>query len=92
MSQEPPQPGPVAGPTVIVDDERDDPDPAQPVNVDRWEALVADVLLAAGLGERPVEVHLHFVDELSIEGLNRDHMDGSGPFLSLYNVLNASVA
>ena len=46
MRQEPPQPGPVAGPTVIVDDERDDPDPAQPVNVDRWEALVADVLLA----------------------------------------------
>ena len=79
MSQEPPQPGPVAGPTVIVDDERDDPDPAQPVNVDRWEALVADVLLAEGLGERPVEVHLHFVDELSIEVLNRDHMDGSGP-------------
>lgn len=79
MSEEPPQLGPVSGPTVIVDDERDDPDPAQPVNVDRWEALVADVLLAEGLGERPVEVHLHFVDELSIEVLNRDHMDGSGP-------------
>ena len=79
MSGEPPQPGPVAGPTVIVDDERDDPDPAQPVDVSRWEALVADVLFAEGLGDRLVEVHLHFVDEPSIEVLNRDHMDGSGP-------------
>ena len=79
MSGEPPQPGPVAGPTVIVDDERDDPDPAQPVDVSRWEALVADVLFAEGLGDRLVEVHLHFVDEPSIEGLNRDHMNGSGP-------------
>ena len=79
MSGEPPQPGPVAGPTVIVDDERDDPDPAQPVHVSRWEALVADVLFAEGLGDRLVEVHLHFVDEPSIEVLNSDHMDGSGP-------------
>jgi len=79
MSGEPPQPGPVAGPTVIVDDERDDPDPAQPVDVSRWEALVADVLFAEGLGDRLVEVHLHFVDEPSIEVLNRDHMNGSGP-------------
>ena len=79
MSEEPPQPGSVDGPTVIVDDERDNPDPAQPVDVGRWEALVADVLLAEGLGDRPVEVHLHFVDETSIEVLNRDHMDGSGP-------------
>ena len=79
MSGEPPQPGPVAGPTVIVDDERDDPDPAQPVDLSRWEALVADVLFAEGLGDRLVEVHLHFVDEPSIEILNRDHMDGSGP-------------
>ena len=79
MSGEPPQPGPVAGPTVIVDDERDDPDPAQPVDVSRWEAMVADVLFAEGLGDRLVEVHLHFVDEPSIEVLNRDHMDGSGP-------------
>ena len=55
MSQEPPQPGPVAGPTVIVDDERDDPDPAQPVNVDRGEALVADVLLAEGLGDPRIQ-------------------------------------
>ena len=79
MSGEPPQPGPVAGPTVIVDDERDDPDPAQPVDVSRWEAMVADVLFAEGLGDRLVEVHLHFVDEPSIEVLNRDHMNGSGP-------------
>ena len=79
MSGEPPQPGPVTGPTVIVDDERDDPDPAQPVDVSRWEALVADVLFAEGLGDRLVEVHLHFVDEPSIEVLNRDHMNGSGP-------------
>ena len=79
MSGEPPQPGPVAGPTVIVDDERDDPDPAQPVDVSRWEALVADVLFAEGLGDRLVEVHLHFVDEPSIEVLNRDYMNGSGP-------------
>ena len=79
MSGEPPQPGPVAGPTVIVDDERDAPAPAQPVDVSRWEAMVADVLFAEGLGDRLVEVHLHFVDEPSIEVLNRDHMDGSGP-------------
>ena len=79
MSEEPPRLGLVAGPTVIVDDERDDPDPAQPVDVKRWEALVADVLFAEGLGDRLVEVHLHFVDEPSIEVLNRDHMDGSGP-------------
>ncbi len=79
MRGEPPQPGPVAGPTVIVDDERDDPDPAQPVDVSRWEAMVADVLFAEGLGDRLVEVHLHFVDEPSIEVLNRDHMNGSGP-------------
>ena len=79
MSGEPPQPGPVAGPTVIEDDARDDPDPAQPVDVSRWEAMVADVLFAEGLGDRLVEVHLHFVDEPSIEVLNRDHMNGSGP-------------
>ena len=69
MSGEPPQPGPVAGPTVIVDDARDAPDPA----------LVAEVLFAEGLGDRQVEVQLHFVDEPSIEVLNRDHMNGSGP-------------
>ncbi len=79
MRGEPPQPGPIVGPTVIVDDERDDPDPAQPVDVGRWEALVADVLLAEGLGDRLIEVHLHFVDELTIDVLNCDHMDGSGP-------------
>ena len=79
MSEEPLQQGPIAVPTVIVDDERDDPDPAQPVDVSRWEAMVADVLFAEGLGDRLVEVHLHFVDEPSIEVLNRDHMNGSGP-------------
>ena len=79
MRGEPPQPGSVAGPTVIVEDERDYPDPNQPVDVSRWEALVVDVLLNEGLDNRPAEIHLHFVDEPSIEALNRDHMDGSGP-------------
>ena len=74
MRGEPPQPGPAAGPTVIVEDERDYPDPNQPVDVSRWEALVADILLNEGLDNRPAEIHLHFVDEPSIEALNRDHM------------------
>ncbi len=62
MRGEPPQPGLAAGPTVIVEDERDYPDPNQPVDVSRWEALVADVLLNEGLDNRPAEIHLHFVD------------------------------
>ena len=47
---------------VVVDDERDDPDPAHPIDVDRWGALVGDVLAAEGLEGRDLEVHLHFVD------------------------------
>ena len=64
---------------VVVDDERDDPDPAHPVDVDRWGALVGDVLAAEGLDGRDLEVHLHFVDEGPMAGLNAEHMGGDGP-------------
>jgi len=72
--------GPALGsPTVVVDDERESDGSDQVVDIDRWAALAGDVLADEGLSDRPVEVHLHFVDESAIEDLNRQHMGGSGP-------------
>lgn len=62
-----------------MDDERATGSPNHAVDVDRWAGLVADVLAAEGLGDRPVEVHVHFVDESAMEDLNREHMGGEGP-------------
>jgi len=64
---------------VVVDDERGEPDPALPVDAERWVGLVSDVLGAEGLGERDLEVHLHFVDEGPMADLNAEHMGGDGP-------------
>ena len=66
-------------PTVVVDDEREPGGSDHAVDVDRWAGLVGDVLANEGLSGRPVEVHVHFVDESAIEDLNREHMGGSGP-------------
>lgn len=72
--------GPVSErPTVIVDDERESGGPDHPVDLDRCAGLVTDVLADEGLSGRPLEVHIHFVDESAIEDLNRQHMGGSGP-------------
>ena len=79
MSRQPPERRPEVGPRVIVDDERATGSPNHAVDVDRWAGLVADVLTAEGLGDRPVEVHVHFVDESAMEDLNREHMGGEGP-------------
>ena len=79
MSRQPPERWPEVGPRVIVDDERATGSPNHAVDVDRWAGLVADVLAAEGLGDRPVEVHVHFVDESAMEDLNREHMGGEGP-------------
>ena len=79
MSRQPPERRPDVGPSVIVDDERASGSPDHEVDVDRWAGLVADVLAAEGLGDRPVEVHVHFVDESAMEDLNREHMGGEGP-------------
>ena len=79
MSRQPPERRPEVGPRVIVDDERATGSPNHAVDVDRWAGLVADVLAAEGLGDRPVEVHVHFVDESAMEDLNREHMGGEGP-------------
>ena len=79
MSRQPPERRPDIGPRVIVDDERASGSPNHAVDVDRWAGLVADVLAAEGLGDRPVEVHVHFVDESAMEDLNREHMGGEGP-------------
>ena len=62
-----------------MDDERATGSPNHAVDVDRWAELVSDVLAAEGLGDRPVEVHVHFVDESAMEDLNREHMGGEGP-------------
>ena len=67
------------GPTVVVDDERESGMSDHVVEVDRWTSLVTDVLADEGLSGRPVEVHVHFVDESAIEDLNREYMGGSGP-------------
>lgn len=64
---------------VVVDDERDDPDPAHPVDVDRWGDLVRDVLAVEGHDGCDLEVHLHFVDEGPMARLNVEHMGGEGP-------------
>ena len=64
---------------VVVDDERKDPDPALPVDVERWASLVSDVLDTEGLGQRRVEVHIHFVDEGPMASLNAEHMGEDGP-------------
>ena len=79
MSRQPPECWPEVGPRVIVDDERATGSPNHAVDVDRWAGLVADVLAAEGLGARPVEVHVHFVDESAMEDLNREHLGGEGP-------------
>ena len=79
MSRQPPERRPEVGPRVIVDDERATGSPNHAVDVDRWAELVSDVLAAEGLGDRPVEVHVHFVDESAMEDLNREHMGGEGP-------------
>ena len=79
MSRQPPRRRPDVGPSVIVDDERASGSPNHAVDVDRWAGLVAEVLAAEGLGDRPVEVHVHFVDESAMEDLNREHMGGEGP-------------
>ena len=79
MSRQPPERRPEVGPRVIVDDERATGSPNHAVDVDRWAGLVADVLAAEGLGDRPVEVHVHFVDESAMEDLNREHLGGEGP-------------
>ena len=67
------------GPVVVVDDERESGMSDHAVEGDRWTSLVVDVLVDEGLSGRPVEVHVHFVDESAIEDLNREHMGGSGP-------------
>ena len=79
MSRQPPERRPDVGPRVIVDDEQATGSPDYVVDVDRWAGLVANVLAAEGLGDRPVEVHVHFVDESAMEDLNREHMGGEGP-------------
>ena len=79
MSRQPPERRPEVGPRVIVDDEQATGSPDYAVDVDRWAGLVANVLAAEGLGDRPVEVHVHFVDESAMEDLNREHMGGEGP-------------
>ena len=79
MSREPPERRPDIGPRVIVDDERASGSTNHAVDVDRWAGLVADVLATEGLGDRPVEVHVHFVDESAMEDLNREYMGDEGP-------------
>jgi len=66
-------------PRVVVDDERTDPDSALPVDLNRLSDIVRDVLDAEGLGERDLEVHLHFVDEQPMADLNAEHMGAAGP-------------
>ena len=79
MNSEPPGSGPATSPTVVVDDERADPEAGPPVDADRWMSLIDDVLDAEGLGGRPVEVHVHFVDEAPMADLNATHLGGDGP-------------
>lgn len=68
----------VVRPTVVVDDERADSKDHLPVDTERWKTLLLDVLVAEGFQRRPVEVHVHFVDEQPMEDLNRTYMDDVG--------------
>jgi len=70
----PPRRGPEGEVQVFGADEQH----AAPVDVDRWVALVQDVLTAEGV-EGDVELSLLFVDEATIAELNARFMDAEGP-------------
>ena len=59
-------------PVVVASDEQD----AEPVDVDRWSRLAADVLADEGVEG---ELNLLFVDEAAMAALNQDHMGHEGP-------------
>ena len=61
-------------PTVFCADEQDD----LPVDLDRWQRLATDVLLAEGV-RGLVEMSLIFVNEDEIAALNLEHMQKAGP-------------
>lgn len=58
---------------VAVDDQTD-----EAVDVERWRALAAAVLVAEGV-EGPGEANLVFVDAATIAELNETHLCGDGP-------------
>ena len=59
-------------PVVVASDDQAD----EPVDIDRWSRLAADVLADEGVEG---ELNLLFVDEVAMARLNEEHMGHEGP-------------